>query len=304
MRRIICAVGCLLIAGAICGARQTAVAANSAPQANISTAEVSSPEMDALATKILEKLNTDKVTSVVVVGGGSREGNVSELAVDIHDGINDALVRQATGLHVASRTETAAELKRLHVSIGMLYTDTLAEWIATNAQANGLVTISAKRIENGHAVTITAEILDKGTKIVHDKKTKPEVSSAKFEEQINLTDAQMQSAMRDYHAPMNTPVRLPEKDGSSMPKCIYCPRPAYSEVGRTSRLNGTMHIVLTVLPDGTADDILIASPIGYGMDAAAVDALLTWKFSPGLDKQGHPAAFQVPVEIRFESYSQ
>lgn len=303
LQRVICAVGCLLAAGTISGARQATAPAIPTQQTAPALDAFSSPEMDALAAKVLEKLIADKVTSVVVVGGGSREGKVSELAVDIRDGINDALVRQATSVHVVSRTETAAELKRLRVSIGMLYTDTLAGWITSNAHADGLVTISVDGIETGHAVIITAEIFDKRTKIVFDKKANTEVSSAKFETQMKLADTQVQSASRDYHAPMNTPARIPEKGSPSTPKCISCPKPSYTDLARKSRFNGTMKIVLTVLPDGTVDDILITNPIGYGMDAAAVDALLTWKFNPGLDKQGHPAAFQVPVEIRFELYS-
>ncbi len=100
-------VGCLLAVGAICSARQTAVQTIPAPAGAPSDA-VTSPEMDALAAKLLEKLNADNVSSVVVVGGGSREGKVSELAVDLRDRLNDALVRQAIGIHVASPAETAA----------------------------------------------------------------------------------------------------------------------------------------------------------------------------------------------------
>jgi TonB family protein len=297
--RFICAIGCLLIAGAIYGA--PLAHANSAPQANVSAGAGSLREVDALAAKILEKLKADKVSSAVVVGGGISEGKVSELAIDIRDGINDALARQATGIHIATRTETAAELKRLHVSIGMLYTDTLAGWISKNAQADGLVTITLERLENGRAV-ISAKILDKRTKMVYDKKTKTEVSPAKFEGQITLTEAQINSASRDYHAPLNTPATVAEKEGPSVPKCIYCPRPEYTEIAGRSRFAGTLQILVTVLPDGTTDDILITSPIGYGMDGAAVDALIKWKFNPGLDKQGRPAAFQVPVEIMFQLY--
>ena len=293
-------VGCVLAVGAICSARQTAVQTIPAPAGAPSDA-VTSPEMDALAAKLLEKLNADNVSSVVVVGGGSREGKVSELAVDLRNRLNDALVRQAIGIHVASRAETAAELRQLRVSIGMLYTDTLAGWITTNTHADGLVTIALERIEKGRA-DITAEVVDKRTKIVRGKKTKAGVSSAKFEARMNLTDEQINSASRDYHAPLNTPVMLPEKDSPSMPKCIYCPKPQYTDLGRRSRFSGTIYIVLTVLPDGTADDILITNPVGYGLDGAAVDALLKWRFDPGLDKQGHPAARQVPVEIRFELY--
>jgi TonB family protein len=301
MRRIAYLIRGMLLIGAACSARQVVPPTIPTPQAAPALDAFSSPEMDALAAKLFEKLKADKVTSVVVVGGGSRGVKVSELAVDIRDSLNDSLARQATGLHIASRAETAAELKRLRVSIGMLYTDTLAGWISKNAKADGLVTIALERIENGRAV-ISAAILDKRTKMIYDKKTKTEASSAKFEGQINLTDAQINSATRDYHAPMNTPAAVAEKGGASMPKCTYCPKPEYTEIGRRNRFVGTVYILVTALPDGTPDDILITSPIGYGLDGAAVDALLKWKFSPGLDKQGRPAAFQVPVEIMFELY--
>lgn len=300
--RFACAIGCLLAMVAVSGAQETAAPVVPAQQAATSPEPIHSPEMDALAAKLLLKLNEDKVTSVVIVGGGGSGGKVSELDVNLRDCLNEALVRQATGVHVATRDETAAELKRLRISIGMLYSDTLAGWIATNAHADGFVTIEMERVGNGHAA-ITAEVFDKRTRIVYDKKTKAEVSSAKFEAQIDLTETQAKSATRDYHPPLNTLAGMAGKDGASMPTCIYCPKPEYTEEGRKRSINGTVYFMLTVLPDGTTDDILITRPVGYGLDGAAVDALIGWRFRSGLDAQKRPVALQVRVEVNFALYA-
>jgi TonB family protein len=92
-------------------------------------------------------------------------------------------------------------------------------------------------------------------------------------------------------------------DGIGMPICVHCPKPDYSGEGRQLRIQGTIYMVLTVLPDGTADDILIIRPLGYGLDASAIDAILTWTFKPALDREKHPVATQVPVEIAFALYN-
>ena len=126
--RFICAVGCLLVAGAICDARQAAAPAILAPQTSALVTAVSSPEMEALAGKLAEKLGKGKANAVVVAGGAISETKVneagrkepvmkvSELGVSLRDGLNDALARNAKNVRVIGTAELRALLKQNRVS--------------------------------------------------------------------------------------------------------------------------------------------------------------------------------------------
>jgi TonB family protein len=303
--RLICAVGCLLACGAVCGARQTAASAPSAQQANALPEPINSPELDALATKLADKLREDKVASVVVVGGGVAGNKTNQLGASLRNGLNNSLVLQAAGVRVITGDQARAELKQMRVNEGMLYSNALGDWIGARTHADGVVTIELERVENDHAA-ISVQLFDRRVKKVYDKKKKTEVSAATFESQISLTDAQARSATLDYRPPLNTPVVKTDpagKDGIKLASCEYCPKPEYSSEARQKRIQGTIYLLVTVLPDGTADDVIIIRPVGYGLDAAAIEKLLTWKFSPALDAQKRPIATQVPVEIMFELYS-
>jgi TonB family protein len=299
-----CAIAALIIGCTLCGASPFQSGAIAAPRVTLSPSEDTLTGIDALAARIVEKINADNVTVFLVVGGGSREGKVTELGVQLRDALNDSLVRQAAGVHVLTGTEMRNGLKQLRISEGMLYSNALADWLAQRNHADGLATIEVERVENGHAEVLVqfADRRAKPTKKANDKKKKIEFSSEDFQGQINLTAIQVKSATVEYRPPLHTPAMKSGTDGVGMPWCDYCPKPEYSEVARLKRIQGTVYLLVTVLPDGSADDILISRPLGFGLDATTIDQLLKWKFKPAVDGQKLPVATQVPIEIAFQLY--
>lgn len=299
-----CAIVALVFSGALCGVCRFPPVAIDAPQVTAPSTQDSFVEIDALAAKIIEKIKADNITVVLVVGGGSREGKVTDLGVHLRDALNDSLAHQAANVHILSGTEMRNGLKQLRISEGMLYSNALADWLAQRNHADGVATIEVEHVENGHADVLIqfADRRAKPTKKANDKKKKTEISSEDFQGQINLTATQVKSATDEYRPPLHTPVMHAGTGGVGMPWCDYCPKPEYSEVARQKRIRGTVYLLVTVLPDGTPDDILITRPIGFGLDATAVEQLLKWKFKPAVDGQKHPVATQVPIEIAFELY--
>jgi TonB family protein len=55
---------------------------------------------------------------------------------------------------------------------------------------------------------------------------------------------------------------------------------------------------LVVDSSGQTRDIIIVSPIGYGLDELAVEAVRTWKFEPAR-KDGQPVSVAILVEVAF-----
>ena len=62
-----------------------------------------------------------------------------------------------------------------------------------------------------------------------------------------------------------------------------------------------MTLTLVVNSEGVPARIRIASPLGCGLDAKAVQAVQGWKFEPA-KKDGQPVNVEIAVEITFHLY--
>jgi TonB family protein len=282
------AMGCLLLVGAICGARQTPT-------------PIASPEMDALAAKLTKEIGADKAATVVVVGGGDENKKVSELGVSLRDGLNDALARRAKQVQVMSTSDLCALVKRNRVSQGMVYNQGMADWIAAQAHADAVVTVELGQVTNGRA-EVTAQLVDERKPKIYDKAKKAVVPYAQFQSSISLTETQANSASREYHEPLNIPDAKYERASPNIPKCSYCPNPSFSEEARRLRIQGPVSLLVTVRPDGMLDDIEVTKSLGHGLDGKAVETIATWKFQQNVDGDGRPVVVRFDVQVQFQLY--
>jgi TonB-like protein len=218
--------------------------------------------------------------------------------VNLRDELNDALARQAAGIHVFSTKELRAVVKQSHVSTGMIYSNAMMYWIASHAHADAVVAIQIDSLKDGRAA-VTAQLSEGKDLQAEDLRSHANVPAIKFEGQMILTPEEIELAAHEYQAPLSVPAAMVGKNLVGMPTCVQCPRPGYSERGRTARFHGTIYLLATVQPDGTADDVMITSPIGLGLDSLSVDTLLNWKFKPAVDSQGRPMATRVSIEMAF-----
>jgi TonB family protein len=290
----------LLMASALCDAAHQSAAAAPAQQASAALEPISSPEMDALAAKLAEKIGEAKVTSVVVVGGGSPTDIVSEFGASLRDALNESLARQAAGVHVFSAAEVGATLKQNRVSAGMICSIALADWIAKHVQADAAVTVQLDQIIDNRTV-VTVQLVDERKK-KYNPRVKGITPFGKLDRQITLTEAEVNAATLAYKPQLTTAVPKSGTEGLSMAMCKDCPKPPYSEEGRRLLLRGSVFLSVTVRPDGYVDDVLVERPLGHGMDGTAVDGVLKWKFKPSVDGQMHAVPTRVMIEIAFSLY--
>jgi TonB family protein len=100
---------------------------------------------------------------------------------------------------------------------------------------------------------------------------------------------------------LKEPVHEKVGKGVSPPHVVSSPDPAYSDVARKARYQGTLVLWLVVDRTGAPRDIRIERPLGLGLDEQAVDAVTNWKFKPAM-KDGNPVAVQINVEVSFRLY--
>jgi TonB family protein len=79
------------------------------------------------------------------------------------------------------------------------------------------------------------------------------------------------------------------------------PDPEYSEGARLAKFQGTVVLRVVVDPSGGVREVVIARPLGSGLDDKAVEAVRTWQFDPAR-RDGEPVAVQINVEVNFRLY--
>jgi TonB family protein len=88
-------------------------------------------------------------------------------------------------------------------------------------------------------------------------------------------------------------------NGVSIPSCVRCPDPPYTDTARAAKINGISVLLVRISPQGTAEGIRPYKLAGYGLDEQAYNAVKRWKFKPAVDKDGNPVSLVVPVEMTF-----
>jgi TonB family protein len=94
------------------------------------------------------------------------------------------------------------------------------------------------------------------------------------------------------------PPLSPKGSGVSAPIPIYKPEPEYSKQASKAKLQGTVMLSIVVDVDGKAKDIQVVRGLGMGLDEKAVEAVVKWRFKPGM-KDGLPVAVKANVEVNF-----
>lgn len=85
------------------------------------------------------------------------------------------------------------------------------------------------------------------------------------------------------------------------PRRLYAPRPAYSNLALSRRMEGVVRLYCVVNERGAPEQLHIISPLGYGLDEMALEAVSTWRFLPGT-RQGRPVPVATTIDVIFRLY--
>lgn len=84
----------------------------------------------------------------------------------------------------------------------------------------------------------------------------------------------------------------------SAPTLISKTEPEYSEEARKAKYSGSVLLSIVVDVNGLPRDIKVVRPLGLGLDEKAIEAVMKWRFRPGM-KGGRPVPVQAQVEVSF-----
>lgn len=86
--------------------------------------------------------------------------------------------------------------------------------------------------------------------------------------------------------------------GVTAPKVAHDVEPKYGSFAQRDKVQGTVQMRLVVDANGVPERIAVSRPLGYGLDASAVEAVKKWRFTSGI-KDGNVVATGVLVEQQF-----
>jgi TonB family protein len=84
----------------------------------------------------------------------------------------------------------------------------------------------------------------------------------------------------------------------SAPVLVSKVEPEYSEEARKAKYSGEVLLSIVVDANGVPRDIHVIRPLGLGLDEKAIEAVMKWRFRPGL-KGGRAVATQAQVIVNF-----
>ena len=122
------------------------------------------------------------------------------------------------------------------------------------------------------------------------------------EEAANYLDRAKQVYMASSVRPNTSPAGAsgPYRIGGPVtaPRVLSKIEPEYSEEARLAALQGTVVLSVVIGADGMAQDIVVARPLGLGLDDKAVAAVSQWRFQPGT-RGGEPVPVFATIEVNF-----
>jgi TonB family protein len=75
--------------------------------------------------------------------------------------------------------------------------------------------------------------------------------------------------------------------------------PQFTDAAARDRVTGPMQLRIVVDARGLVQHIVVAHPLGYGLEQQAADAVAKWRFDPAT-RQGQPVASAIVVNLNFD----
>jgi TonB family protein len=256
----------------------------------VPAANASQSNDQGLVPSIAAALNNAKVKRVVVfdlIGPGDR---LNQLDQDISDGLSQELKKSAEKFTVIDRSTLREATQKNLLTPEIVQLPEMTWWLARELRVDafviGKLSISGNQLE-----------INVGLVKVRDGKQFDGFTLA-----VSLTEDMQKrlqiSLSEDY------PARVAEVGAnvSSLPACLYCPRPDYSDAARDHKFQGTVDLLVLIDEDGLPKKIVVTHPLEYRLTEKAIEAVQKWKFNPAKDPDGRPVAVWTPIEVTFRLY--
>jgi len=257
-------------------------------------------QMDSLASRVAEQIRQSKIDTAfpkifVIDFSNATDKQFSKLGTLLADDLALSLAGYASGFQVQDRKSFIDYLKENWMGLDELQSEavclTLARSMGGAGVVRGTIETDAKQ-----QLRISVHIDGLGTTWSGD---------ADFPLTGALQELLKQPAISYERSAGTIPVEpgilQPGVDGASLPVCVFCPSPDYTDLARTAKYRGTVELSLIVTKDGVVNSIVVLKGAPFLLTQKAIDAVQKWKFKPA-KLRGQSVPVRVPVDIEFQLY--
>ncbi len=264
-------------------------------------AQEATQELAALSNIISAKLQTRRsgpnTLKIVVADFWLDNKRMTELGTLLPDAMSQALTASATGFQVIDRCRLRAFLERVQIPQEELRDVEVAQWLGRQVDANAVL-IGSYRASKGK-VSLLVKVIDAegGRKLA--EATAFLAMTTQMENLLGANKGPVRSAPDRIGEEPD--VFIAGQEGVTIPQCVYCPPPLYTEEARRGKYQGRVLLSVVITPDGAASRIVVIKGAPYGMTQQAIDAVKSWKFKPA-QRDGRPVAVRVSIEMMFRLF--
>ncbi len=291
------AVAILLFASRTCGGGRAATQVQEVSPVLPHTVQ---EQMDSLASRLAEQIRESKIDPaypkiLVIDFSNANDKQFSKLGTLLADDLAQSLGSVASGFQVQDRKEFSAYLKENWMGLDDVQSEavglTLARSMGGAGVVRGTIEISANQQVHlsvhteGLGSSWTGEAQFPITPEMQELLKQPAVSFARASESI----------------PVEPGILQPGVDGATLPVCVFCPSPDYTELARTAKYRGIVELSLIVTKEGAVNSVVVLKGAPFSLTQKAIDTVQKWKFKPSKFR-GQSVPVRVPVDIEFQLY--
>ena len=261
---------------------------------------VAQEQMDSLASRLAEQIRQSKIDPefpkiFVIDFSNAGDKQFSKLGTLLADDLAQSLAGLASDFQVQDRKAFNTYLKENWMGLEELQSEAVCLTLARSMGGAGVVRGTIVTDAN-QQLRISVSIDGLGTTWSGD---------AQFPLTEALQQLLKQPAISYERAPGAIPAEpgifQPGVDGASLPVCVFCPSPDYTELARTAKYRGMVELSLIVTKDGAVNSVLVLKVAPFSLTQKAIDAVQKWKFKPA-KLRGQSVPVRVPVDIEFQLY--
>ncbi|HXY14998.1 MAG TPA: energy transducer TonB [Terriglobales bacterium] len=197
------------------------------------------------------------------------------------------LSKDAHNFAVVNRIEAQKQLNELHVSARDFQQPETLSKVATALGADAILVGTADISSTDAKLSLSLREAASGK----------EIHAMDYHEPLEAAFLGLFPAFEDVEAHTYF---FPGMDGVSLPRCVHCPEPSYTDEARRNKFQGK--VVLSVIVDekGSIRDVRVVEDPRNGLAQRSIDVLKKWRMQPSRDPQGKPVTVRVQIETLFK----
>ncbi len=257
-------------------------------------------QMDSLASRVAEQIRQSKIDPaypkiLVIDFSNASDKQFSKLGTLLADDLARSLSGYASGFQVQDRKAFSEYLKQNWMGLDDLQSEAVCLTLARSMGGAGVVRGTIETDAN-QELRISLHIDGIGS----DWSGDAQFSMTEALQQL-LKEPATSFARSPEAIPSEPGIHQPGVDGASLPVCVFCPSPDYTDLAREAKYRGTVELSLIVTKEGAVNSVLVLKGAPFALTQKAIDAVQKWKFKPS-KFQGQSVPVRVPVDIEFQLY--